>query len=215
MKRTLLVAVLIGAGIGLAPPAAWANVTATLNEFTGNDAQVQVDIAPASTPGDVLFTLTRLSPSTGEITGFWANLSGAAETQLFSAQKLSATSSAVASYQFSANAVNDLGNGVLLNGGGSPAPLDLGVRFTKVGTGVPNTVSFVLDGGMTALTPDMFANATFGARIQAIQGGEGSSKLSGSGSQVPGQSVPDSSSTVTLLGMSLCGIEWLRRKLLS
>jgi len=217
MRKHLLAVIAIGAGIGLAPPKANATVSATLNEFTGADAQISVQIGAAANAGDLQFTLTRVGPATGDITGFWANLNGSSQTTLFNAGGLTVSGSTVASSEFSADSVNNLGNGVNLTGGGSPSPLDFGVRFSKPGDGSQGTVVFTLHANQP-LSESLFADATFGARIQAINGsasdtGEGSSKLSGSGGTVPGQSIPDSSSTVTLLGVSLCGIEWLRRRL--
>jgi hypothetical protein len=204
MKHNLLAVILLGAGITLAPSVARAaSISATLDEFTGADAQVNVTITEVG--GNLQFALHSTLP-VGDITGFWANLSP------YSAGTVVAAAP-VANWEFNENNVNDLGNGVLLNGGGTPAPLDFGVRFTKPGDGSQTDVTFTV----TGLSLSQLENQTFGARIQAIGNADaGSSKLSGPGGPIvpgPGGRVPDASSTATLLGMSLFGVEWLRRRM--
>jgi hypothetical protein len=206
MKKYLLV-MLVGAGIGLAPPGAKASVTASLSQFTGDPTSIGVTITSLSS-GGVQF---QLLPKAGSITGFWINLPSITEGLLTGATVEGAN---IVSSTVKLNSVTDLGGGVNLQGGGNPGAMDVGVRFEKK-TGMQ---SFVLLGAN--VTEATFANATFGARIQAIQtgrGGEGSSKLVGNGTSTPpgGPTVPDASSTAMLLGMSLCGIEWLRRKIKS
>lgn len=210
--RQYLLAAAVGACLSLAPPNARAAVSATLSEFTGADAEIGVSITPSG--NGVLFDLTLNKPSTGDITGFWANVPAGVDLT-----KLSVSGSGIAASSFTGS-VNDLGNGVNLTGGGSPGPLDFGVRFSKAGDGSGTHASFTLASSVATLTPEQFLGETFAARVQAIQGrGEGSSKLLGAGASTPpppppqpGQ-VPDSSSTAMLLGASLCGVEWLRRKL--
>jgi len=214
MRRHLLGVLLIGAGIGLAPPNARADINATLNQFTGANATIGVNVTEsATTPGDLLFTLNLTSPTgpgAGDITGFWANTGGTPVNVVI-------PNTTVAFSTYGEGAVNNLGNGVNLQGGGSPAPLDFGVRFNKPGDGSQTSVSFELHSSAGALSPDLFDGKAFAARVQAMSSGEGSSKLTGVGGTGvpngnPGGSVPDSSSAATLLGFSLMGIEALRRR---
>ena len=57
----------------------------------------------------------------------------------------------IATSIYSPGAVDNLGNGVNLQGGGSPAPLDFGVRFNKPGDGSQTTVTFDLTGAGLSL----------------------------------------------------------------
>ena len=200
MKR-LIMAALMGAAVGLAPPKANATIQASLAEFTGDDSTLNVTIEEQD--GGLLFTLE--TPSEGAITGFWADLPSNP-----SMADWEATGGNIEDQSFSGN-VGNLGNGVNLNGGGSPGPLDFGIRFAG-GKDGQSSISFLLTG--SGLSESLFTGATYGARLQSLSGPEGSAKLVGpANGPTPGTPVPDSSTTVALLGLSLVGIEGLRRRL--
>lgn len=204
MKMTNRFSVLVGsavlaAGIALGTvPAQAASLSFSIGEFTGSNAEV--DFLIQDTTGGVKITAT-VDPSstgnTGDFGGVWFNLADQSLINNLTIQEITGDITAIDQ----SGSVNKVGsNNNNLNGGGSPAPLDVGIAFGSPGAsgGIVSSVMFnVLGSGLSA---DDFAGQTFAARLQTVgappNGGNGSSKLAGPAGL--GAAVPE---PLTMLGV--------------
>ena len=183
----------------------------TLEEFTGDDARMIADVQVVN--DNLKFTLDVIappSPTQADISGFYLDINKDSLLGGFSVIDSSVT---VENFEQLAGGVNDLGGGVNIVGGGTPAPMDIGIRFNIPGDGTQTSVMFTLD-HTEALSLDLFGpDEEFAARLQATNGTDGSSKLKGPVTQTePSLPVPDTASTLILLGMSLLATELSRKK---
>jgi len=178
-------------------------ITVGLEEFTGDDASATATFTDQS--GFVAIDLSVQHPSEADITGFWFDV---ADESLLGTFQVHSSDTLVLQFAQSVNNVNNLGGGVNLNGGGTPAPLDIGIRFEKPGDGSQLDVSFVLKSSTGPIDAAglLDSDGEFGLRLQATNGREGSSKLFGP------TRIPETGSTVLLLGMSLFGLGLMKRK---
>ena len=179
-------------------------ITISLEEFTGDDATATATFTDQS--GRVAIDLSVQTPSEAYITGFWFDV---ADESLLGTFQIHSSDTLVLQFAQSANNVNNLGGGVnLTDGPESPQPLDIGIRFAQPGDGSQLDVSFVLKSitGSITVASLLDSDSEFGLRLQATNGGVGSSKLVGP------VRVPETGSTVLLLGMSLFGLGLMKRK---
>jgi hypothetical protein len=158
-----------------------AAIQTTLNEFTGSPAEVIV--WADNVPGGVAFSVSLVSPQFADIRGVWLNI--ADDSLLLGLSVLSSTG--VSSAVFGpASSVNNLGQGNNLNGGGSPAPFDIGLSFGTPGIGKDDfqSVSFTLAHSGGGLDVAEFVSQNVGVRLTSVGPSagsrDGSSKLGGS-----------------------------------
>ncbi len=190
MRRALGAAVLLG----LAAPAKAATLSFTIDEFSGDAADVRITLDDGAADGTLALTVAVLS-GLADIRGIFFDV---ADDSVQAG--LQVLGSAVSEVAF--GHVIDLGNGANLNGRSSPCPCDVGVEIGTPGIGSDDYQSVTL--GLMHETLDLdlslFSEQVFGVRLTSV-GDEcrrgGSSKLGGRAPVVP------EPSTAALAGLGL------------
>lgn len=163
-------------------------VVITINEFTGDDAQMNVTILDAAPSGVTAeWTFTAGSANTGDITGVWLGITDSVfNPSSILASQVSVLSGLPAGTSYtvhigSATDLQSIAPGVTLEGAAGFALLfdfDLALSQNESQGGGNDIITSLKVGMSTAgLTAAMFDAA--GARLQSSTGPEGSSKLAG------------------------------------
>lgn len=188
-------------------PAAVFGYSVTLDEFTGSDAQIQLDITGDGT-SSITFNVNVLRPVYADIGGIWFNFIS------FPTGTLNITGTEVSGSEFSENSVstitpnNNLGGAENIYRNG----WDAGVAFGSPGVGnsgqIYNTIFTISSTTAETLT----LGTLFGARLQSVgdfaDNRGGSSKLVGSVNSIPAP-VPEPT-TIILFGAGLAGLAAVR-----
>jgi len=192
MKFSSLVpSVLAASGVALAAssfnPADAAFVTFSATPFTGDNAKV--DFRLEEVGSDVKFTVSVDSSvnNGGDLRGVWFNIAND------SLLDLDIMGSDITDIVQDAGSVNNLGGGNNLNGGGTPAPLDVGLAIGTQGAS-PDFISSTMF-TVQNIDLDQFLGQEFGVRVTSVGSNQqGSSKLA---AVAPTEAVPE---PLTILG---------------
>jgi len=213
---------LTAAAFCVASTNALATMAFMIDEFTGDDAQMYVNVTTTD-PGVVINTgFTTASANTGDITGFWVGIDDSAFNPaaiLESHISLSGLPSGV-TYSVDLSGVLDLGGGVQLTGeNGFAVAFDLDIGLSQNDDLGGNDIIDSLT--INVATPGLLETHldAFGARLQSVgDDQEGSSKLAGSGGTFipddPGSDIPlPVPGPVALLGLGGLMLGWqMKRK---
>ena len=155
-------------------PAKAASFSFSIDQFTGDDTKVDFFLQDITGGVEIQAAInTTDSNVSGDISGIWFDI---ANDSLVGSLDISGAN--LTGEQQSVDNVNDLGGGVNLNGGGSLAPLDVGVKIGANGNdNIEQTTLTVLGNGLSTMD---FIGQAFGVRIKSSGPNEnGSSKLAG------------------------------------
>lgn len=155
----------------------------TLDEFTGGDAQAKVTLADDGeagvNTGEIKVTVEvvdAITGNTGDLRGVWLDIDPMVADEDGFLNDLSVTSLSggpVTDSEFGpAGTVNNLGGGNNLNGGGTPAPFDMGFEIGNPGlmggSDDFQMTMFTLSHQSTNLTLAMFAGQDIGVRLTSV-----------------------------------------------
>lgn len=154
-------------------PAKAASFSFSIDQFTGDDTKVDFFLQDITGGVEIQAAInTTDSNVSGDISGIWFDIDN---DSLVGGLNISGAD--LTGQQQSVDNVNDLGGGVNLNGGGSLAPLDVGVKIGANGNdNIEQTTLTVLGSGLSTMD---FIGQAFGVRIKSSGGPDGSSKLAG------------------------------------
>lgn len=154
-------------------PAEAASFSFSIDQFTGDDTKVDFFLQDITGGVEIQAAINTAGGNvSGDISGIWFDI---ANDSLVGSLNISGAD--LTGQQQSVDKVNNLKDGVNLEGGGSLAPLDVGVKIGANGNdNIEQTTLTVLGSGLS--TTDFLGQA-FGVRIKSSDGPKGSSKLAG------------------------------------
>ncbi len=206
MRSSLLLCMCGGVAAGamaLQPAHAESLAFDVFSKITGDsaDATVHVIVDDETEPGKLKVTAEIVSPL-ADIRGLFFHVS---DESLLGG--LSVSGDDVTDSRFSANAVDDLGQGANVQGGGAvnPGPFDLGVEIGGPGLGGGDDIMmtmFTLTHDSEALTVDFLAEQAIGVRLTSVGfdgARDGSSKLTGLVPPPTGVPIPEPASAALLV----------------
>ncbi|HBL60592.1 MAG TPA: hypothetical protein DDZ80_19690, partial [Cyanobacteria bacterium UBA8803] len=173
-----------------------ATLSINLAEYTGDDAGASILLDDGIQAGKVKFTVNVTSPTVGgDIRGLFFDI---ANNSLLGGLNITGNTDPFSNFTQIADGVTAAGTGNNINGGGAanPGPFDVGLAIGSAGSsgGLLQTTSFFLSHNTQSLDISQFFNQTFGLRLQATGGSNGSSKLKGT---APSSGTPTPTPTPT------------------
>ncbi|ACK69281.1 Cna B domain protein [Gloeothece citriformis PCC 7424] len=134
------------------------------NGFSGTNIKVQISMEEIE--GGVKFTVTETDPNLiGDIRGLFFHIND--ESLL---KQLKVNGSDITDYEFKANSVQDLGNGVNMNGDGNIHKYDIGIEFGTQGISQDDiqSTTFIISHKTVELNVEDFLNQEFGVRLTSV-----------------------------------------------
>jgi hypothetical protein len=217
MKKLLLAPACLLTAMQLA-----SGITFTMDEFTGGDSTITVDVTSVSstTLGFTLNVTKPPSPSATDISGFWGNLSGdAAFIQGLTVNNVKFNNVLSTAFTF-VNVMDSVDlnlGGVNINGIPGHPTFDIGLTFgdsSGIDTPPINNVYFELTGS-AALGLDNIYNQLFAGRLQPLSANDSSKLVGHYAPPPPPPPGPDGGLTLALLGGAFAAIGLIRRKMTS
>ena len=212
MKNAIRIVPIVVCALFLVRTTAIASIlTQTISPFTGSTIQVKVTLDDAIDLGNVRITVAVVpGVNTGDLRGLWLDIS---DDTLFSGLSVINGPDITQAVFGPAGAVDDLGNGANLNGGGTPAPFDMGFEIGGPGIGGGDdfqSTTFTLTHNSIELDNSLFAFQDLGVRVTCVGplgDREGSSKLGGTFHDVPiistGGEMPEPISLLVWCGLAV------------